>query len=153
MANWDDLFGGSGGGLSPPTSIPVTPDQLVTSATATTVPLAMSTDSFSSSSASLVEALDISGSGVLEFLSLINFNGVIVDPSQMVVTIDGVEVYNSSSTMGADEIRVAVGVFGKPGSQLQAGGLGQIIFNSTLNIRIAGDGVDSVTCDFRYYLT
>ena len=138
------------GGLKPPSSIPANPTVLQIGAnlqgltggtTATTT------------SASLGDAINISGaSGVLQFACVLTAAGITVSPSEFKVTIDGVVVYDETGSIGALQSKMAVGT-AYDGTGEMGVVLDTMIFNNSCRVEFASDGVDTLSCITRHYLT
>jgi len=106
----------------------------------------------SRTTASLANALSLTSSGVLTFLGYGSGSNALGAGVEVKVTIDGTEVLDDTGTFNATESRCPVGsVYDNASNSATTNG--QIVFNESLLIEFAGDGVDPIYLTYDYYLT
>ena len=141
---------GASGGLKPPTAL----EHILMTATTNfynAAAEAAGTETAPVTSATLTEVLNISGSGVLELGYIACSANANTTAHKCEITIDGVIVVNEASG-GVIQTSTAffnVGIF----SNIDKITFGQIVFNSSLVIKVAGDGTNGAAYFYKRYLT
>lgn len=103
------------------------------------------------------EALNVTGSGVIQFLGVNAHDNDACDPAKFKVVLDGVTVFEDTNMSVFDtRMHMLVGGFFAGGSALvddQGIFFEKVPFNESLVVSIAGDGVDHAVLMYSYYLT
>lgn len=139
-----------GGGLKPPTSL----EHILMSATTSfynEATQAAITESAPITSASLTEVLNISGSGVIDIGYIACSANAALTAHKCEITIDGTLVVNETSggAITVTQGYMNVGIW----SNLNMITFGQVVFDSSIVIRIAGDGTNGAAYFYKRYLT
>ena len=149
------LISVSGGGLKPPTTLTATLGTWVGGTAARTVlPQLGCIQSASITSATLTEVVNESVGGVLTFAAIYAAAAATTD-SKFRIVRDGITVLDDSGTAitDADAALQVVGSVAAPSGSNLGFSEGQIIWNSTLVISIAGDGTNGAQLSHKLYLT
>lgn len=144
---------GSGGGLKPPTSLQ---NNLITAAASmyNNISTIMAASvSAPVTSATLTEVLNISGSGVLTFSALTTASTPSLASYKITIVIDGVTVLSELSGTGISQSQARFHVGAYSNDIKTSSTEGQIVFNSSLVVEIAGDGTNGAHYVYKRYLT
>ena len=143
------IFGGADG--KPPTTLPEVPDRSFISTLGAGLAGAFNG---TTTSASIGTILTLSVAGVLELCAIQSANTVA--GAQLKITLDGVVVYDKTASLSGGNIRNAAGTMGTTfGSADKSAGVSlvKLPFRTSLLIETTSDGVDTLNCFYRYYLT
>lgn len=103
------------------------------------------------------EVINITGSGVIQFLGVNAHDNDPCDPCKLKVVLDGVTVFeNVDMSVYDTRMHMLVGGFFAGGSALvddQGIFFEKVPFNTSLVVSIAGDGTDHAVLMYHYYLT
>lgn len=154
---------GAGGGLKPPTSLTVRECASNTVGgwefhTGTALNYTGLQETAKINSSTLTSVIDITGSGVITCLGMIQgpTAGSVLNPKIKII-VDGVTVLDvtTSNIVAGEEFWAVVGWLQAEGSTPDHfnQGFGALVFNESINVLIAGDGTDGVTVFWDRYLT
>ena len=145
---------GASGGLKPPTSLQ---NNTVVGVAGMQTDMALSMAAVNSAaitSATITEVLNISGSGVLTFSAISTSGGSTMTSYKITIVVDGVTVLSqlSGGSTANTTAHYQVGTYNNDSSE-PASAEGQIVFNSSLVVEIAGDGTNGAQYVYKRYLT
>ncbi len=144
---------GSSGGLKPPTSLQ---NNTITAATAmysNILTLMGSVNSAAITSATLTEVLNISGSGVLTLSAISTSSTATMTAYKITIVIDGVTVLSELSGGATTQSTAHFQVGAYSNATKTASAEGQVVFNTSLVVEIAGDGTNGAQYVYKRYLT
>lgn len=106
-------------------------------------------------SATLTEVVNITGSGVFSFAALHSANATTFTNGKFRIVIDGVTVLNESTINVSVQTGAAcaVGLYASSGTSSSGISQGRIMFNTSIVISIASDGVGFALLSYKRYLT
>ena len=144
---------GASGGLKPPTSLQ---NRVVAGQTNQAGDISSSmgaVETAAITSLTITEVLNISGSGVLT-LSAISASGANLTGYKITIVIDGTTVVSelAGGPLSSTTAAFQVGTFSND-TGASASAEGEIVFNSSLVVEIAGDGTNGAQYVYKRYLT
>ena len=136
------------GGDKPATSIPVMASYLSGGFRPDAI---LGSESASTTSASTQTPVDLTGSGVIEYVGL--SCATALTASLLKITIDGVIVFNETGALTTNHILPCIGSSMGASATAVGGSLAKIPYKSSLKIEFASDGTQTATCYYRKYVT